>query len=82
MDQKEVFGKVVKIISPYAKDATLLATATNDSKILEDLGVNSARFVDIVLAFEDEFGIEIDDETANTIRTLGDAVTTVTSKMG
>jgi acyl carrier protein len=32
--------------------------------------------------FEDEFGIEIDDETANKIRTLGDAVTTVTSKMG
>jgi len=81
MDQKEVFSKAIKIVTPYVKDVKLLETATNESRILEDLGVNSARFVDIILAFEDEFGVEIDDESANKIRTLGDAVNTVIAKV-
>ena len=39
--------------------------------------MNSARLVDIVLAFEDEFDIAIDDEAADRVRTLGDAVTVI-----
>lgn len=74
MTQKEAFDKVVAIIGPFAKNAEALKSATNETKILTDLGVNSARLVDIILAFEDEFGIAVDDEAADKIRTLGDAV--------
>jgi len=74
MDTKEAFDKVVAIIGPFAKNADALKTATRETKILADLGVNSARLVDIILAFEDEFNIAIDDDTADKISTLGDAV--------
>ena len=50
------------------------------TRIIEDLGVNSARLVDIILAFEDEFGIEVDDESADRVRTLGDAVQMILQK--
>ena len=44
-------------------------SASPATNILEDLKVNSARLVDVVLAFEDEFDIEIADEDVDTRRT-------------
>ncbi len=80
MNQTEAFDKVVKVITPYSKNQAALATAKADTRLLEDLGVNSARLVDIVLAFEDEFSIAIDDDTADKIRTVGDAVNMIVAK--
>jgi len=39
--------------------------------------VNSARLVDVILDFEDEFDIEVDDEDADAVNTVGDAVTLI-----
>jgi acyl carrier protein len=80
MNQTEAFNKVVKVITPYTKNAAALASAQENTRLLEDLGVNSARLVDIVLAFEDEFSIAIDDESADKIRTVGDAVSMIVAK--
>ena len=80
MNQTEAFSKVVKVITPYTKNAAALANAKPETRLLEDLGVNSARLVDIVLAFEDEFSIAIDDESADKIRTVGDAVGMIVAK--
>ena len=41
---------------------------------VEDLGADSLDIVELVMAMEDEFGFEIPDEEAETIRTVGDAV--------
>lgn len=81
MEHQETFDKVIGIIKPFVKNADGLAAANTDTRLLEDLGVNSARLVDIVLAFEDEFDIAIDDESADRVRTLGDAVTVIQEKL-
>ena len=80
MDNTTAFGKVVEIIKPFVKNATAFAEASDSTRIIEDLGVNSARLVDIILAFEDEFGIEVDDDSADKVRTLGDAVQMILQK--
>jgi acyl carrier protein len=54
---------------------------TQDTDILTDLKVNSARLVDVVLAFEDTFGIEVADEDADSVNTVGDAVRLICSKL-
>jgi acyl carrier protein len=41
---------------------------------VEDLGADSLDIVELVMAMEDEFGFEIPDEEAETIRTVGDAI--------
>ena len=41
---------------------------------VDDLGADSLDIVELVMAMEDEFGFEIPDEEAETIRTVGDAV--------
>ena len=77
MDQNQTMEKVVEIITPYTKNQSALQTVSHDTRILEDLGVNSARLVDIILEFEDAFEIAVDDESADKIRTIGDAVSAI-----
>ena len=43
--------------------------------------INSARLVDVVLAFEDTFDIEVADEDADAVETVGDAVRLIQSKL-
>ena len=80
MERAAAFEKVISIIKPFVKNLEALKTPTDATRIIEDLGVNSARLVDIILAFEDEFGIAVDDESADKVRTLGDAVQMIVQK--
>jgi acyl carrier protein len=81
MTRQEVFDKVVQIISPFAKDKEALDEVSEDTDILQDLKVNSARLVDVILDFEDEFDIEVEDEDADAVNTVGDAVDLIMDKI-
>jgi acyl carrier protein len=47
---------------------------TNEASFVDDLGADSLDTVELVMAFEEEFGIEIPDEDAEKLQTVGDAV--------
>jgi acyl carrier protein len=47
---------------------------TLEASFVEDLGADSLDTVELVMAFEEEFGIEIPDEDAEQLQTVGDAV--------
>ena len=81
MTQEQIFSKVVDILTPYAKDPAALAAGSLDTNILSGLKVNSARLVDVVLAFEDAFGIEVADDDADKVQTVGDAVSLIQGKL-
>ena len=81
MDEAQVMEKVVQILMPFVKNEAALKTLTPETDILADLKVNSARLVDVVLAFEDTFGIEVADEDADSVNTIGDAVRLICSKL-
>jgi len=82
MEKSEVMEGVVKILTPWVKNQDALAAISMDTNILEDLKVNSARLVDVVIAFEDGFDIEVADEDVDTVNTVGDAVNLIASKLG
>ena len=46
-----------------------------EASFIDDLGADSLDTVELVMAFEEEFGCEIPDDAAETIQTVGDAVT-------
>ncbi len=48
------------------------------ASFIDDLGADSLDTVELVMAFEEEFGIEIPDDAAETIQTFGDAVNFIT----
>jgi acyl carrier protein len=55
---------------------------TAEAKFLEDLGADSLDIVELVMAFEEEFELDIPDEEAEKIRTVGDAVAYIQAKKG
>jgi len=81
MSETQVFDQVVRILTPYAKNPDAVADVGPNTSILEDLKVNSARLVDVVLSFEDTFGIEIADEDVDKVNTVGDAVGLICQKL-
>ena len=80
MTREEIFAKVIEIIKPFVKNQEALEAVDEDTNILQDLKVNSARLVDIILNFEDEFDIEVEDEDADAVNTVGDAVELIQAK--
>jgi len=52
---------------------------TPNAKIIEDLGADSLDMVEMLMTFEDEFGIVIPDEKASLLKTVGDIVTYIES---
>jgi acyl carrier protein len=76
--EQQVMGKVVDILRPFVKNTEALKNVNLETSILGDLRINSARLVDIVLEIEDAFGIEVSDEAADSVKTVGDAVNLIT----
>ena len=53
---------------------------TSDSKFIDDLGADSLDTVELVMAFEEKFAIEIPDDAAETIQTVQNAIDYIQSK--
>ena len=81
MDTNQIKENIIETIKKYVKDLSLLETITDETHLIKDLKINSARLVDIVIRFEDVFDIEIDDDDVDRIRTIGDITAVVQKKM-
>ncbi|HEX2795310.1 MAG TPA: acyl carrier protein [Croceicoccus sp.] len=55
---------------------------TMDASFIDDLGADSLDIVELVMAFEEEFGVEIPDDAAEKITTVGDAVKYIEAHKG
>ncbi|NDJ76570.1 MAG: acyl carrier protein [Chloroflexi bacterium] len=76
---EDIKQKVSKIIEDLlGVDA---AKITPEARFREDLEADSLDLVELIMAFEDEFGGEISDEKAQEIETVGDAITYITTEM-
>jgi acyl carrier protein len=55
---------------------------TPEASFIEDLGADSLDIVELVMEFEKEFNIDIPDEDAEKLRTVGDAIGYLNTKIG
>jgi acyl carrier protein len=78
-NNNEIFDRVKKIIINHlgAEEAKVTEVAS----FIDDLGADSLDQVELVMAFEEEFGIEIPDEAAEKITTVGSAVKFISENM-
>ena len=74
----DVAGKVKKIVADHL--GIDIAKVTEEASFIDDLGADSLDTVELVMAFEEEFGSEISDSEAEKILTIGDAVKFIESK--
>mgnify|MGYP001335549415 FL=1 len=69
----EIADKVKNIIAEHL-GIDDLGKLTDDAKFIDDLGADSLDTVELVMAFEEAFDVEIPDDKAETILTVGDAI--------
>ena len=69
---KDISGKVKKMVSDHLGIDE--AKVVNEANFIDDLGADSLDTVELVMAFEEEFNIEIPDEAAEKIQTIKDAI--------
>jgi acyl carrier protein len=72
MNEKEAFDTVLALIRPFVRNAENFRRADSSTRIWEDLQVNSSRFIDILLAIEETFDLEIDVDRFEGATTVGD----------
>jgi len=77
----KLFDEIKEIIRKYAFDKVLVDNANENSRIIADLRINSARVVDIALDIEEKYNIEIDNKSLEKIITIKDAMDIITSKI-
>ncbi|NJK63183.1 MAG: acyl carrier protein [Synechococcaceae cyanobacterium SM2_3_1] len=78
MSDDEIYSRVRKIVASQlgVEDAKV----TMEASFQNDLGADSLDTVELVMAFEEEFNLEIPDEDAETIATVQDAVSYISQK--
>ena len=74
----DVSSKVKKIVADHLGIEEV--KVNDDSSFIDDLGADSLDTVELVMAFEEEFGSEISDSEAEKILTVGDAIKFIESK--
>ena len=75
---ENVSAKVKKIVADHL--AVEEAKVTEEASFIDDLGADSLDTVELVMAFEEEFGSEISDSEAEKILTVGDAIKFIENK--
>jgi acyl carrier protein len=77
-DMSDISDRVRKIVVEHlgVEEDKVVESAS----FIDDLGADSLDTVELVMAFEEEFGIEIPDDAAESIQTFGDAVKFITEK--
>ena len=75
---KDVSSKVKKMVAEHLGVEEV--KVTDEANFIDDLGADSLDTVELVMAFEEEFGSEISDNEAEKILTVGDAIKFIESK--
>ena len=74
----DIQARIVKVICEQL--GIEASKVTNEADFLEDLGADSLDTVELVMAFEEEFDVEIPDDIAEKIKTVNDVLALVSSK--
>ena len=80
MTRETVKIDLINIIKPYLPENIMENEVSEDKHLINDLMINSAHIVDIVLDIEDKFDIMIDDDAIGEMNTVQDSIDMVLKK--
>ena len=75
---KDISGKIKKMVADHLGIEE--SKVVDEANFIDDLGADSLDTVELVMAFEEEFGSEISDSEAEKILTVGDAIKFIENK--
>lgn len=80
MTKEEITNKLTGIVHPYIQNQEAFDNISEDTDFISDLEINSANLVDIVLDVEDEFKIEIDNDSMEKMTSVKAVVAIIQEK--
>lgn len=81
MDKQEAIIKLKTIVKPYVKNEAALEKINENTDFINDLNINSANLVDVILDVEEVFDIEIDAESMEKMRDVKSALAVIEDKL-
>ncbi|MBT8261483.1 MAG: acyl carrier protein [Bacteroidia bacterium] len=81
MTSEEIYAKLQPIIATYLPEDVSADNINRDADLTQELNINSAHLVDVVLDVEDAFDIELSNNDLETLRTVNDAIAIVEKKV-
>ena len=81
MTRKKLITSLQKIVKPYIQDQIAFENLSEETDFINDLKINSANLIDIILDLEDEFDIEIDDESMENMLSVKSALDIIENKL-
>ncbi len=81
MTKEELIISLKKIVKPYIQDEKAFENLSEDTDFVNDLKINSANLVDVILDVEDEFDIEIDNDSMEQMLSVKAAIQVITTKL-
>ncbi len=81
MKEEVLIESLKKIVKPYVQDEVALTNLTEETDFINDLKINSANLVDVVLDVEDEFDIEIDNDSMEKMLNVKSAIEIISTKL-
>jgi acyl carrier protein len=81
MDKVQTIEKLKTIVKPYVKNQEAFENLTENTDFIIDLQINSANLVDIILDIEEEFNIEIDNQSMERMLNIKAALEIIETKL-
>ena len=81
MKKEALIAKLKEIVKPYIQDEEAFSNLNEDTDFINDLKINSANLVDVILDVEDEFDIEIDNDSMEKMLSVKAAIEVIESKL-
>ncbi len=81
MTTEAIYTKLLPIVQTYLPEDVVVDQVSPDSDLTQELNINSAHLVDIILDVEDEFDVEFANEDMENLRTMNDAIGIIQQKL-
>lgn len=81
MDKETLIAELKAIVKPYAKDEAALDNINEQTDFINDLKINSANLVDVILDVEEKYNIIIDNESMEKMVNVKAAMEIIESKL-
>jgi acyl carrier protein len=81
MNREEIIPQLKNLIQPYVKNLEAFETLSENTDFINDLKINSANLIDVILDIEEKFDIEIDNDSMEKMMDVKSALDIIETKL-
>lgn len=81
MDREQAFEQLKNIVKPYVQDQAAFESISEETDFINDLKINSANLVDVILDIEEKFDIIIDNEAMKQMVNVKEAIVIIETEL-